>query len=149
MIRACSRTVSFLIYSLAIAGAFILSGCGSSGGSSGNLPSGGGAGPIWSLSKTTTYSNGLAVDSSGSVYVAGQTTGNLACNGASSCASSAQGDADYFVTKYTSGGTWLWTRQLVETGTGAGVNAMAIDASSNIYVFGSTGGNLVSCNGVS
>ena len=81
----------------------------------------------------------------------GTTTGNIAsCNGVpASCSGGAQGSWDYFVTKYSSAGTWDWTSQLGETGKTAQSYKIAVDTSGNVYVDGNTTGDLVSCNGVS
>ena len=98
-----------------------------------------------------TGAKGVEVDSSGNVYVDGYTGGNLvSCNGASAdCTGTAQGSEDYFISKYSSAGTWLWTKQLGETGKVTGGYAMSIDSSANVYVTGQTQGNLPSCGGVS
>jgi hypothetical protein len=94
---------------------------------------------------------GAGVDPSGNVYIAGYTTGNLvSCNGVSAnCSGTARGTDDYFITKYNSSGAWQWTIQLGETGKITYANAPVFDSSGNIYLSGSTKGNLASCNGVS
>ena len=51
------------------------------------------------------YANGVAIDSSGNVYVAGGTYGGLDGN-------SGSGGNDFFVVKYNSSGTKQWTKQL-------------------------------------
>ncbi len=99
----------------------------------------------------STEGQSVSVDPSSNIYLTGRSTGNLAsCNGvSSSCAGSAQGSWDYFVSKYSSGGTWGWTKQLGESGTSTTAIGTAVDASSDVYVTGYTTANLVSCNGVS
>ena len=53
----------------------------------------------------TDFANGVATDSSGNVYVAGDTTGRLDGN-------TSAGSNDLFVVKYNSSGTKQWTKQL-------------------------------------
>lgn len=79
---------------------------------------------------------GVAVDASGNVYVAGETTGAF---GAAN-----QGSSDIFLVKYDTNGNWQWTRQL-GTADYDGAFGVATDASGNVYVAGETEGDL---NGV-
>jgi hypothetical protein len=79
------------------------------------------------------YSRAVAADGSGSVYVAGYTEGIFGGNNA--------GGDDAFVTKYTSGGTVQWTRQFGTNFTDYGL-AITADGLGNLYICGSTGGNL-------
>jgi len=74
------------------------------------------------------------VNSSGNVYVAGETSGGLDGN-------SNSGSWDLFVVKYNSSGTKQWTRQL---GTSPDERAygVATDSSGNVYVTGFTAGGL-------
>jgi hypothetical protein len=78
--------------------------------------------------------NGVAVDTSGNILVAGYTEGNLDGN-------TSAGSKDMFVAKYDSSGTKLWTRQLgsavIDVGRG-----VATDSSGNVYVAGYTDGNM-------
>ncbi len=76
---------------------------------------------------------GIAIDSTGSVYVTGQTAGNLGGTNA--------GNFDAFLVKYGSTGTQQWIRQF---GTAANDEGMgvAIDATGNAYVTGNARGNL-------
>jgi hypothetical protein len=84
---------------------------------------------------------GVAVDSSGNIYVTGYTTGNLDGN-------TNAGGYDAFLAKYESSGTWQWTRLLGHNGGSANAAGndlaigVAVDGSGNIYVTGGTTGNL-------
>jgi len=77
---------------------------------------------------------GVATDSSGNVYVVGQTSGGLDGN-------SNSGGEDIFVVKYSVAGVKQWTQQF-----GSSSNDMAYgvvtDSSGNVYVAGSTSGGL-------
>ncbi len=99
--------------------------------------------------KTLTVRGG-GVDGSGNVYVGGLTNGNLAsCGGVSAnCSGSLTGvTQDYFISKYSSDGTWLWTKQMGGTGN---ISTLSISVSStgDVAVVGTTFSNLVSCGGV-
>jgi len=76
------------------------------------------------------YAYGVAVDSSGNVYVAGGTNGGLDGN-------TSAGNTDLFVVKYNSSGTKQWTKQL-GTWDSDFANGVATDSSGNVYVTGST-----------
>ena len=78
--------------------------------------------------------NGIAIDSSGNLYVAGITYGGLDWNTNS-------GANDLFVVKYNSSGTKQWTEQLGTPSSDA-ANAVATDSSGNVYVVGVTYGVL-------
>jgi len=73
---------------------------------------------------STDFGKSIAIDASGNVYVAGQTT-------------SASGLRDYLVIKYNSTGIQQWVRTYNGTGN-ANDNAfsIAVDASGNVYVTG-------------
>lgn len=79
------------------------------------------------------YGRGVAVDSSGNVFVAGDTSGALDGN-------SYAGGVDMFLTKYSPSGTKQWTKQLGswkdET-----VHGVVIDSSGNAIVTGTTTGD--------
>ena len=79
------------------------------------------------------WANGVATDSSGNVYVAGDTFGGLDGTNA--------GSWDLFVVKYNSSGTKQWTKQF-GTSTSDSANGVATDSSGNVFVTGTTGGGL-------
>ena len=76
----------------------------------------------------------IAVDTSGNVYVTGQTWGSLDGN-------TNNGELDFFITKYDTDGNYLWT---VQPGTDAWDwgYGIAVDSSGNVYVTGTTEGSL-------
>ena len=78
--------------------------------------------------------NGIAIDSSGNVYVTGVTFGGLDWN-------TSAGANDLFLVKYNSNGTKQWTEQL-GTASSDAANAVATDSSGNVYVAGATYGGL-------
>ena len=82
-----------------------------------------------------TYSYGTAVDAGGNVYVAGFTNGGLDGN-------TLTGTQDFFVTKYNSAGTKLYTKQLGVAGARTFSSGTATDAGGNVYVAGATTGGL-------
>ena len=83
----------------------------------------------------STEANGVAVDASGNVYVAGYTNGGLDGN-------TLTGTDDFFVTMYDSSGNKVRTKQLGVAGTDTGAIGVAVDASGNVYVAGYTTGGL-------
>ena len=83
----------------------------------------------------TVYGSGIATDPSGNAYVAGFTSQGLDGN-------TLVGFYDFFLTKYDTSGTKLWTKELGVNFGFALAAAVATDASSNIFVAGSTTGNL-------
>ncbi len=80
------------------------------------------------------YGEGVAIDSSGDVYVTGGTDGSLDGN-------TSAGGTDIYVAKYDATGAKLWTRQVGTENNDYG-NDIAVDNSGNVYVTGWTGGNL-------
>lgn len=79
------------------------------------------------------YSYGVAVDSSGNVYITGRTTGSLGSSNA--------GGFDAWVAKYDSDGNQQWVKQLGTSGNEFAF-AIAVDGSSNLYISGCTQGGL-------
>ena len=75
----------------------------------------------------------VSTDSSGNVYVAGATNGGLDGTNA--------GYNDLFVVKYNSSGTKQWTKQL-GTSWEDKATGVTVDSSGNVYVTGTTEGNL-------
>jgi hypothetical protein len=82
----------------------------------------------------------VATDVSGNVFVTGTTTGALDGNTKISSGTF----TDFFVTKYDSSGVKQYTQQLGATGTFAFVETWAVttDVSGNVYVTGTTNGDL-------
>jgi len=78
--------------------------------------------------------NGVTTDSSGNIYVTGDTLGDLDGNTNS-------GGEDIFLIKYNSSGTKQWTKQLGTSSTDIGIG-VTTDSSGNIYVTGYTLGDL-------
>ena len=80
------------------------------------------------------YAQDITTDSSGNVYVGGNTASNLDGN-------TNAGIDDLFVVKYNSSGVKQWTRLLGTSARDYG-NGIALDSSGNVYVTGDTGGSL-------
>ncbi len=87
------------------------------------------------VSGEDTEAYGVAVDSSGNVYVAGFTTGGLDGN-------TLTGTNDFFVTTYDSAGNKVRTKQLGVSGGDTEAYGVAVDSSRNVYVAGCTTGGL-------
>ena len=88
--------------------------------------------------------NILSIDSSGNLYVTGDTTTNLAAGTGSST-----GSSDAFVAKLDSSGTTQWIRQMGVTGKASFGYGTSVDAAGNVYMVGNTYGNLVTGTGPS
>ena len=84
---------------------------------------------------TTSYdgAHGLSVGADGSVYVTGYTYGAL--DGTN------QGGSDAFMSKFSSSGSALWTKQIGSKGDDRG-NAVVAYSSSELYLAGGAGGAL-------
>ena len=78
--------------------------------------------------------NGVAVDTSGNVYVTG-------CTGSGLDGNTSAGEDDIFLIKYDTSGNKIWTRQ-IGTSSDDYASAVAVDTSGNVYVTGSTDGDL-------
>lgn len=83
------------------------------------------------------FSEGVATDYEGNVYMSGYTDGSL--GGAN------QGRSDAWVAKYSTEGALLWTRQL-GTSEADGSAGIATDGEGNVYISGGTGGSLGGAN---
>jgi hypothetical protein len=77
----------------------------------------------------------VATDTSGNVYVAGYTSGNLGIN-------LLAGNTDFFLAKYNSNGVWQYTRQLGVSGADTVGYSVTTDSGGNVYVAGYTMGGL-------
>jgi Lectin C-type domain/Beta-propeller repeat len=84
-------------------------------------------------SQDGTWEDGVAIDSSGNVYLAGYTEGSLSGPQA--------GNGDAFLAKYDSSGNLLWMRQLGTTQYEWYEN-VATDSFGNAYISGATYGSL-------
>ena len=85
--------------------------------------------------RSETVGTAVTTDVSGNVYVTGRTTGGLD-------GKSVTGTHDSFVTKYNRNGVMQFTRQLGAVGAETRGNEIAIDASGNVFVGGTTSGAL-------
>jgi hypothetical protein len=79
--------------------------------------------------------NGMALDASGNIYIAGDTSAGLNGNTQS-------GNTDYFLAKYDSAGNLLWLRQDGQSAKSSLAQKVAVDSAGNILVVGYTGGGL-------
>lgn len=82
-----------------------------------------------------TQGKAVTTDSSGNIYITGYTTGSLDSQ-------TITGTMDFFITKYASDGTKLWTKLLGASGAGTWANDIKADSSGNVYVTGATRGGL-------
>lgn len=84
---------------------------------------------------TADFATAVTIDSTGNAYVTGFTDGNLDGN-------TNAGKSDMYVMKFNSAGVHQWTRVRGSAHT-SHANAIALDASENVYVCGNTAGSLV------
>lgn len=82
---------------------------------------------------TYEYVSAVTVDSSGNAYLMGDTEGSLA--------SANRGDRDVFIRKYGPSGTHVWSKQY-GTPEGDSGRGIALISSTELYIAGSTGGDL-------
>ena len=85
-------------------------------------------------SSSRDHARGVFTDSSGNVYVTGDTYGGLDNN-------TNAGSNDLFLVKYNSSGTKEWTKQMGTSSTDS-ANGVVTDSSGNVYVVGGTYGGL-------
>jgi hypothetical protein len=85
----------------------------------------------------TDEGNAVAVDGSGNIYVAGNTSGDLDGTGGDPLV----GGVDFFLAKFDPAGSQLFTRQLGTVATDE-ANALAVDGTGSVYVAGNTSGDL-------
>jgi hypothetical protein len=85
-----------------------------------------------------TYGTNVGTDASGNIYVVGITEGGLDGN----AKVSPNGSYDFFLTKYSSAGARLWTKQLGSAVGTVNAKGIAIDSSSNVFVGGYVNGGI-------
>ena len=91
---------------------------------------------LWTRQWGTTSddtANGMALDQEGNIFVVGQTYGKLG--------STSFGNGDMFLTKIDPAGNVLWSQQYGTTSTDTAMSVL-VDDETNIYVGGSTLGNM-------
>jgi hypothetical protein len=87
------------------------------------------------VNSQTSSTNGLATDTAGNIYIAGNTTGGLAGN-------AQNGTWDGFIAKYGSNGTLVWLKQYGTPGVQSFGDRIAVDATGNAFIAGTTRGGL-------
>ena len=108
-----------------------------------NIPSGLPSGGFRFGSASTDASRDITVDGQGNIIVVGATYAALEGN-------SYNGDSDAFVAKFSRYGDRLWIKQIgattfrgnASTNIGDDANAVKVDAQGNVFITGSTGGDL-------
>ena len=80
------------------------------------------------------YSNGIAIDSTGNIYITGYTKGDFDNDSITT-------NPDIILLKFDSSGTKLWHKQISTSSDDRG-NGIAIDNLNNIYITGYSKGNL-------
>jgi hypothetical protein len=97
-------------------------------------------GLLWSQQFGTDHvegGEGIAIDVTGGVYVAGTTRGNLGAPNV--------GEADAYLVKYDQSGNFLWSHQFGTSKEDFGYS-VAIDGTGNVVVSGATRGDLANTN---
>lgn len=92
-------------------------------------------GEVWTHqfgTSSSDYGRGIAVDTSGNVYLVGQTGGTLADTSA--------GNNDVFIRKYNSSGTHQWTHQFGTSSSDDGA-AIVMNGTTTAYVASTIGGD--------
>lgn len=92
---------------------------------------------------TTEMAYDVVASSDGYIYITGTTGGDL--DGNTNADPANLGRADVFVAKYDANGNRIWTRQ-VGNPRGDVASGITMDASGNVYVAGSTSGDLDGAN---
>jgi hypothetical protein len=85
----------------------------------------------------TLKTGGVVVDALGNTFVAGSTSAYLG-----GVQTGSTGTQDIFIAKFNSSGTFQWVNQIGASGVTASGNGIAIDSSGNLYIVGSTNGNI-------
>jgi hypothetical protein len=88
-------------------------------------------------SSSNDYSNGIAIDSGGNIYLTGRTFGNID-------GQNPEGP-DAWVAKFNNNGDRQWIQQFGTSGVDSS-NGIATDSNGDIYLTGSTSGNLEGVN---
>lgn len=73
--------------------------------------------------------SGIAIDGNNNLYITGYTQGNFDNH-------NLLGTNDFFIAKYDSSGTKLWTQQYGTSGIGTFSQGIALDSNGNIYISG-------------
>ncbi|MBP9673666.1 MAG: SBBP repeat-containing protein [Bacteriovoracaceae bacterium] len=92
---------------------------------------------LYGVTGATTGCSGIAVASSGNIYISAYTYGNLH-------GETLTGTYDAAIIKLDSAGTPQWTKLLGTSGVGTGTSRLVLDASENVYVAGTARGVLPS-----
>ena len=87
------------------------------------------------VTSAETTAKGIAITSSGNIYVTGTTNGSLANNALT-------GVKDLFLTKYISDGEKTWTKQLGESAKRTTSTGVSVDSAENSYITGYIEANL-------
>ena len=80
------------------------------------------------------HATAVVADSSNSIYVFGETSGNLDGN-------TSLGGRDFFLVKYDSAGNKQWTQQMGSSSR-EDARGITVDMTDNVYAIGSTEGSL-------